>query len=124
MTHSLYNAMPTFSLRVIALDHLLGVVIWTLIGRFAMGLFLASDSSFFLMQIFRALQRPIHALVRTGNPEVSDLRFGAALYLLFLLYGTHLPDALLIGDSVMGILSSPLESDIARAIAESLRQGR
>ena len=30
----------------------------------------------------------------------------------------------LLGYSVMGMLSFPLESDIAHAIAESLRQGR
>ena len=39
--------MPGFPLWVIVLDYLLGVVMWTLIGRFAMGLFLAPDSSFF-----------------------------------------------------------------------------
>ena len=40
--------MPGFPLWVIALDYLLGVVMWTLIGRLAMGLFLAFDSSFFM----------------------------------------------------------------------------
>ena len=44
--------MPGFPLWVIVLDYLLGVVMWTLIGRFAMGLFLAPDSSFFFMRFF------------------------------------------------------------------------
>ena len=94
---------------------------WTLIGRLAVGLFLASDSSFFYA-IFPARQRPIHALARPRNSGVSGLRIGAVLYFLVFLYGPLLPDALVIGVSVMGILSSPLESDISRAIAESRQQ--
>ena len=82
--------MPGFPLWVIVLDYLLGMVMWTLIGRFAMGLFLAPDSSFF-HAIFRARQRPIHALVRPGDAGVSDPRIGAALYRLVLLYGALLP---------------------------------
>ena len=46
--------MPGFPLWVIAHDYLLGVVMWTLIERFAMGLFLAPDSSFFSCDFSRA----------------------------------------------------------------------
>ena len=41
-----------FPLWVIALDYVSGVVMWTLIGRTAMGLFLPEDSSFFFMRFF------------------------------------------------------------------------
>ena len=44
--------MPGFPPWVIVLDYLLGVVMWSLIGRFAMGLFLAPDSPFFFMRFF------------------------------------------------------------------------
>jgi hypothetical protein len=37
---------------VIAIDYLLGMVMWTLIGRTAMGFFLPQDSNFFFMKFF------------------------------------------------------------------------
>ena len=88
--------MPGFPLWVIALDYLLGLVMWTLIGRFAMGLFLAPDSSFFFMRFF---VRVSDLFMRWFAPVagVSDPRIGAALYRLVLLYGALLPDALAIG---------------------------
>ena len=47
-----------FPLWVIALDYIYGVVMWTFIGRTAMGFFLPEDSSFFFMRFF----------VRSTNP--------------------------------------------------------
>ena len=41
-----------FPIWVIISDYLMGVVMWTLIGRFAMNLFLPEDSSFFFMKFF------------------------------------------------------------------------
>ena len=35
-----------FPIWLLVADYLLGVVMWTLIGRFGMGLFLPEDSSF------------------------------------------------------------------------------
>ena len=61
-----------FPLWVIALDYISGVVMWTLIGRTAMGFFLPEDSSFFFMRFF----------VRSTNPF---LRFFAPVTPGFLL---------------------------------------
>jgi len=61
-----------FPLWVIALDYISGVVMWTLIGRTAMGFFLPEDSSFFFMRFF----------VRSTNPL---LRFFAPVTPGFLL---------------------------------------
>ena len=52
MADGAHNALPGFPLWVIALNYLLDVVILTLIGRFAMGLFLAPDKSSFFMRFF------------------------------------------------------------------------
>ena len=115
--------MPGFPLWVIVLDYLLGVVMWTLIGRFAMGLFLAPDSSFFFMRFF---VRVSDLFMRWFAPVTPGFLIPGLvpLYIawFFFMARFYLMPWLL-GYSVMGMLSFPLESDIARAIAESLRQG-
>jgi len=68
-----------FPLWVIAIDYVLGVIMWTLIGRSAMGLFQPENSNFFFM-----------------------VRFYLMPWLL--------------GYSVMGMLSFPLEGEIAAGI--------
>ena len=50
-----------FPLWVIALDYISGVVMWTLIGRTAMGFFLPEDLSFFFMRFLSV--PPIHYFV-------------------------------------------------------------
>ena len=39
--------MSSFPIWIIIIDYLLGVVMWTLIGRFGMSLFLNENSDFF-----------------------------------------------------------------------------
>ena len=39
--------VQAFPIWVLVLDYVLGAIMWTLIGRFAMGLFLPEDSSWF-----------------------------------------------------------------------------
>ena len=109
-----------FPLWVIALDYVSGVVMWTLIGRTAMGFFLPEDSSFFFMRFF----------VRSTNPL---LRFFAPVTPGFLLPGLvplyvawffymlrfYLMPWLL-GYTVMGMLSFPLESEISGLIYRAL----
>jgi hypothetical protein len=41
-------------LWAIVIDYILGMVMWTLIGRFGMRLFLPEDSNFFFMPLLRA----------------------------------------------------------------------
>jgi uncharacterized protein YggT (Ycf19 family) len=53
---------------VIVLDYLLGVIMWTLIGRAAMNLFLPVDSDFFFMKAFVRLTDPILKVFRPITP--------------------------------------------------------
>jgi hypothetical protein len=73
----------------------MGVVMWTLIGRFAMGLFLPEDSTFFFMKFF------------VKSTYVAWFFFMVRFYLM----------PWLLGYSVMGMLSFPLESEFARGVA-------
>jgi uncharacterized protein YggT (Ycf19 family) len=104
-------------LWALAFDYLLGMVMWTLIGRFGMRLFLPEDSSFFFMRFFVRATNPLIKLFRPITPEflVQPL---VPLYVAWFFYMVRfylMP--WLLGYSVMGMLSFPLESEIGRGVA-------
>lgn len=110
------DPMSVFPIWVIAIDYCLGVVMWTLIGRVAMNLFLPLDSPFFFMKAFVKLTNPLLRVFQPITPKflaeplvplfVAWFFFMARFYLM----------PWLLGYSVMGMLSFPLESEIAGAI--------
>ena len=87
---------------VYLIDYIMGVIMWTLIGRVAMNIFQREDSEFFFMKIFVKLTDPLINL------------FVAWFFYMFRFY--LMP--YLLGYSVMGMLSFPLESEIAIQIYE------
>lgn len=105
-----------FPLWVVALDYALGTVMWTLIGRSAMNIFLPVDSGFFFMRFFVRVTNPILRVFRPVTPKfliepmvplfVAWFFFMARFYLM----------PWLLGYSVLGMLSFPLEGDITRAL--------
>lgn len=97
---------------VVAIDYTLGVVMWTLIGRVAMNIFLAEDSNFFFMKFFVKSTNPILRVFRPVTPgfllpQLVPL-YVAWFFFLFRFYVMPW----LLGYSVMGMLSFPLESDV------------
>ena len=70
-----------FPLWVIALDYISGVVMWTLIGRTAMGFFLPEDSSFFFMRFF---VRSTNPLLRFFAPVTPGFLLPALLWFWFM----------------------------------------
>jgi len=44
---------------VLVLDYIMGMIMWTLIGRTAMNIFQREDSNFFFMKIFVKFTNPI-----------------------------------------------------------------
>jgi len=108
--------MAAFPLWVIALDYLLGMIMWTLIGRSAMNIFLPINSDFFFMKVFARMTDPVLRLFRPITPGFL-LDGVVPLYVawFFFMIRFYLMPWLL-GYSVMGMLSFPLESDIARLI--------
>ena len=110
------DPVATFSIWVIAIDYLLGVIMWTLIGRVAMGFFLREDSDFFFMKVFVKGTDPFIRAFRPITPGflIQPL---VPLYVawFFFMFRFYLMPWLL-GYSVMGMLSFPLEGEIARAI--------
>ncbi len=103
---------------ILLLDYVLGAIMWTLIGRSAMNLFLPIDSDFFFMRIFVRMTDPVLRVFRPVTPgfliEPVIPLFVAWFFFLVRFY--LMP--WLLGYSVMGMLSFPLESDIAAVIYE------
>ena len=101
---------------VLVLDYILGIIMWTLIGRSAMNIFQREDSNFFFMKAFVKLTNPIIKLFRFITPSFIIPIF-IPLYVawFFYMFRFYLMPYLL-GYSVMGMLSFPLESEIASEI--------
>ncbi|MCZ7562887.1 MAG: hypothetical protein M5U08_02960 [Burkholderiales bacterium] len=106
-----------FPVWVIAIDYILGMIMWTLIGRFGMGLFLPETSSFFFMRFFVRATDPLIRLFRPITPgflipPMVPL-YVAWFFYMFRFYAMPW----LLGYSVMGMLSFPLESEIGQTVA-------
>ncbi len=95
------------------IDYAMGMIMWTLIGRVAMNIFQREDSNFFFMKIFVKTTDPLIKLFRFITPSFI-IKPLVPLYVawFFYMFRFYLMPYLL-GYSVMGMLSFPLESDIA-----------
>lgn len=108
-------------LWVIALDYLLGVVMWTLIGRSAMGIFLSENSTFFFMRFFVRSTNPLLKLFRPITPGflIQPLIPLYVAWFFFMIRFYLMPG--LLGYTVMGMLSFPLEGEVASSMARLMR---
>ena len=106
-----------FPIWVVAIDYLLGVVMWTLIGRFAMGVFLSEDSSFFFMRFFVKSTNPVIKIFAILTPSflVQPLIPIYVAWFFFMVRFYLMP--WLLGYTVMGMLSFPLESEFAHSVS-------
>ena len=105
-----------FPFWVIIIDYGLGVVMWTLIGRTAMNMFQPENSDFFFMKAFVKLTDPLIRLWKPITPQFL-LPPLVPLYVALFFYLTRfylMP--YLLGYSVMGMLSFPLEGEVAAGI--------
>ena len=101
---------------VLVLDYVLGIVMWTLIGRSAMNIFQREDSNFFFMKAFVKITNPIIKLFKFITPSFIIPIF-VPLYVAWFFYMFRFyAMPYFLGYDVMGMLSFPLESDIAKEI--------
>ena len=104
------------SIYILIIDYILGIIMWTLIGRSAMNIFQREDSEFFFMKVFVRYTNPIIGLFRFITPSFI-IKPLVPLYVAWFFYMLRfylMP--YLLGYSVMGMLSFPLESEIAGEI--------
>ena len=108
--------MGDFHPIVIIIDYVLGVIMWTLIGRVAMNIFQRENSEFFFMRIFVKLTNPLITIFKPITPAFI-IKPLVPLYVAWFFYMIRfylMP--YILGYSVMGMLSFPLESEIAQEI--------
>lgn len=110
----MFEGIPLWA---VAVDYVLGLVMWTLIGRFGMGIFLPEDSNFFFMRIFVKTTDPLLKLFAPVTPAflIQPMRpvYVAWFFFMFRFYAMPW----LLGYSVMGMLSFPLEGEVAQGIS-------
>jgi hypothetical protein len=108
--------MPEIHPFILIIDYILGVVMWTLIGRVAMNIFQRENSEFFFMKAFVKLTNPLILLFKPITPSfIIDPLVPLYVAWFFYMVRFYLMPYLL-GYSVMGMLSFPLESEIATEI--------
>jgi hypothetical protein len=111
---------PAFPIWVIVLDYILGMIMWTLIGRSAMNIFLPENSDFFFMKAFVKLTNPVIRVFSFITPGFL-IQPIVPLYVAWFFYMFRfyvMP--WLLGYSVMGMLSFPLESEITGMLRQLL----
>ncbi|MCY4445804.1 MAG: hypothetical protein OXC02_05005 [Rhodobacteraceae bacterium] len=113
MEPSPFLAFPAW---ILIIDYLLGMIMWTLIGRFGMNLFLPVDSQFFFMKAFVKLTDPILRIFKPLTPPflIPPLVPLFVAWFFFMIRFYIMP--WILGYSVMGMLSFPLESEIAAGL--------
>jgi hypothetical protein len=107
-----------FPIWVIVIDYVLGMIMWTLIGRFGMGIFLPENSKFFFMRFFVRATNPLLKLFAPITPSflIEPLIPLYVAWFFFMVRFYLMP--WLLGYSVMGMLSFPLESEVGRSAAD------
>ena len=102
----------------VILDYALGIVMWTLIGRAAMNIFLPENSEFFFMKVFVKGTNPLIRLFSPITPGfLAEPLYPVYVAWFFFMIRFYLMPWLL-GYSVMGMLSFPLESEITLFLRE------
>lgn len=107
------DALPLWA---VILDYVLGLIMWTLIGRAAFRLFMAEDNPFFFNRIFVKATNPLIRLFAPITPSflVEVLRPVYVAWFFYMIRFYLMP--WLLGYSVMGMLSFPLEGEVAALI--------
>jgi len=108
--------VEAFPLWVIVIDYIMGVVMWTLIGRAGMSLFLPENSSFFFMRFFVNSTNPLLRLFSPITPGFLIPIFVPLYVAWFFFMIRFYVTPWLLGYEVMGMLSFPLEGEIAQFI--------
>ena len=98
------------------IDYVMDIIMWTLIVRLAINIFQREESSFFFMRVFVKLTDPFIKMFRFITPSFI-IKPLVPLYVawFFYMFRFYLMPYLM-GYSVMGMLSFPLESEIASQI--------
>ncbi len=101
----------------VVLDYVLGTIMWTLVGRFGMRLFLPEESRFFFSRFFVRVTDPLIRLFAPITPAFLIVPLVPLYVAWFFFMVRFYLIPWLLGYTVMGMLSFPLESEFAAAVA-------
>ena len=110
------DPISIFPIWIIAIDYVLGLVMWTLVGRTAMNVFLPENSPFFFMKFFVQATNPLLRVFRPITPGFLIQPFVPLYVAWFIFMFRFYVMPWLLGYSVMGMLSFPIEGEITRAL--------
>ena len=79
---------------VYIIDYILGVIMWTLIGRVAMNIFQKEDSQFFFMRVFVKFTNPLINIFKPLTPSFHNPTSSSTLCGLVFLYDQILLNAM------------------------------
>ena len=82
---------------VYIIDYILGVIMWTLIGRVAMNIFQKEDSQFFFMKVFVKFTNPLISIFKPITPSFIIQPLVPIYVAWFFFYDQILLDALYFG---------------------------
>ena len=101
---------------VYIIDYILGIIMWTVVGRVTMNIFQREDSEFFFMKVFVKFTNPLLRIFKLVTPSfiIQPLVPLYVAWFFFMIRFYLMP--WILGYSVMGMLSFPLESEISRQI--------
>src|SRR6056300_745287 len=101
---------------VYVIDYILGIIMWTLVGRVAMNIFQREDSQFFFMKAFVKFTNPLLTIFKPVTPKfiIQPLVPLYVAWFFFMIRFYLMP--YLLCYSFMVILSFLFESEISRQI--------
>ena len=79
---------------VYIIDYILGVIMWTLIGRVAMNIFQKEDSQFFFMRVFVKFTNPLINIFKPLTPSIHNPTSSSIICGLVFFYDKILLNAL------------------------------
>jgi uncharacterized protein YggT (Ycf19 family) len=82
---------------VYIVDYILGIIMWTLVGRVAMNIFQREDSQFFFMRAFVKFTNPLLKIFKPLTPTFIIQPLSALICCLVFLYDKVLLNALCFG---------------------------
>ena len=106
--HQIYPAY------VLIIDYVLGSIMWTLLGRAILDVFIAPESNMVIAKVFRQVTNPVIRLFSKITPSFL-VRLLVPVYVAwwFFMLRFYILPLLFVGE-VVGVLSFPLESSIGR----------
>ncbi len=107
------TALEIYPLPVLIIDYVFGMIMWTLIGRAVLDLFIASDSNMVIAKVFRQITNPVIRLFNRITPAfLAPVLIPIYVAWWFYMVRFYIIPLIFVGE--LGLLSFPLESEIAR----------